>query len=167
MPVRGITRRWIINCLSVSIVLIMTAITAIRTARAEKNVPPSKKAELYIQTVKGELFTQGIPFFQRLASASEVTVGDAFELDDVLTVVTDAARMYIPMGELIDREKELARLTKEKEACEKEVAIFEKKLANEQFVSRAPARVVDGERAKLAKAKEKLENVLASLAAYQ
>ena len=146
---------------------IMTAITAIRTARAEKNVPPSKKAELYIQTAKQDLFAQGSIFFERLASASKVTIGDSFTLDDVLTVVTDAARMYIPMGELIDREKELARLTKEKEACEKEVAIFEKKLANEQFVSRAPAKVVDGERAKLAKAKEKLQNVLASLAAYQ
>lgn len=143
---------------------VMAAIKGIRNARAEKNIPPSKKAPLFIETAKVELFEQGKAFFIRLASASEVTLGASFDLDDAMAVATDSARLLIPMGDLIDKEKELTRLNKEKEGCEKEIAMFEGKLSNEQFVSRAPEKVVEAERAKLARVKEKLTIILDSIA---
>ena len=80
-----------------------------------------------------------------------------------MQVVTNTARILIPMGDLIDRDKELARLNKEKENCEKEIQRFKSKLANEKFVSKAPDQVVTAEREKLAKAEEKLVKVLESI----
>ncbi len=145
--------------------MVMDAIKGIRNARAEKNVPPSRKAAVYIATESGEIFAQGEAFFQKLASASEVHIAKDFSVENAMQVITDAARIFIPMGELIDREKELARLTKEREFCEKEIKMFEGKLSNEKFVSRAPAQVVEAEREKLKKAEEKLANVLESIKA--
>ena len=142
---------------------VMSAIRAIRNARAEKNIPPSKKASVYIETGFADTFQNAAPFFERLASASEVVIGKDFELGNTMQVVTDSARIFIPMGELIDFDKELERLNKEKEACEKDITFVSGKLANEKFVSKAPEAVVNQEREKLAKAQERLEKILESI----
>jgi len=144
---------------------VMNAIRAIRNARAEKNIPPSKKAAVYVETPFGETFQNASAFFERLASASELVVGKEFDLGNTMQVVTDSARIFIPMGDLIDYDKELERLNKEKAACEKDIAIISGKLSNEKFVSKAPEAVVNQERQKLSKANERLQNILESIQA--
>ena len=89
--------------------------------------------------------------FQRLASASELHIVDAYESDDAIQIVTDSANIYIPLSDVIDRDKEIARLTAELKKLDGEIERIEKKLANEGFVSKAPAAVIEGEREKLAK----------------
>ncbi len=142
---------------------IMTAIKAIRNVRAEKNVPPSRKAHLTIDTDFTDTFEKGATFFQRLAFAVDVTVGQGLKVENAVLAVTDSAKIYLPMGDLIDREAELKRLQKELEACEKEIRITEGKLANQEFVSKAPERVVNVERDKLARAKERLAKIQGSI----
>lgn len=146
---------------------VMDAIRAVRNRRAEMNVPPSKKAHVYIVTQDKEVFQQGEPFFVRLASAASVEVGDSFQMDTAVQVVTDAARIFIPMDELIDKEKELARLAKEKESALKDIDMISRKLANEGFVAKAPAVVVQGEKAKLQRHKERLAKIEESIAAFK
>ncbi len=145
---------------------VMAAIRAIRNARAEKNIPPSKKAAVYLETAYEDTFRNAAVFFERLAGASELHVGKEFALDNAMQVVTDAARIFIPMGDLIDREKELERLNREKTACEKEIDIVSAKLSNEKFVAKAPVNVVEQERNKLAKAQERLRKILDSMKAF-
>ncbi len=146
---------------------VMDAIRAVRNRRAEMNVPPSRKAQLCIATGEPEVFEQGRPFFQRLASASEVTVAESFSMEGAVQVITNAARIFIPMDELVDKEKEIARLNKEKEKVEKEIGVLSKKLDNPGFVSKAPAAVVEGERAKLQQQKERLARIEESIAVFQ
>ena len=147
-----------------SMELIKDAITAIRARRAEMNVPANKRVNMTISTQRENVFTAGIPFFGRLAGAEGVTVSDtvdegAMEREGMVEVVTHAARIFIPLAELVDFEKELARIAKEKENCLKQIAMFEGKLSNESFVSRAPEKVVNDQREKLAKAKALLEQL--------
>ena len=142
---------------------LMEAIRAIRNRRAEMNVPPSKKAKILIETKYIGIFERGQKFIERLASASEVTVGESFDLLEAVQIITNNAKIYIPLGELVDSEKELERLTKEKKSAEDEIARQEAKLSNKSFVDRAPANVVDIERDKLAKAKEKLVKIEESI----
>jgi len=143
---------------------VMEAIKGIRNLRTERNVPPSRKAAVYIETDHGEIFTASAAFFQRLASASAVHVGGEMPADAV-QIVTQSARIFLPLSELIDKEKETARLTKEKASCEKEIALLKGKLSNEKFVSRAPEAVVANEREKLKKAQALLQKVEESLRA--
>ena len=144
---------------------IIAAIKAIRNRRAEMNVPPSKKAELYIETAQNEVFEKGIMFFERLASASEVKIMDKVEIADAVTVVTDCARLFIPLSEIIDKDKELARLNKEKASVLKDIEIISKKLGNEGFLAKAPAQLIETEKGKLERANEKLAKIEQSLAA--
>ncbi len=144
---------------------IIAAIKAIRNRRAEMNVPPSKKAELYIETAENEVFEKGIMFFERLASTSSVKITDKVEMADAVTVVTDCARLFIPLSEIIDKDKELARLNKEKAAVLKDIEIISKKLGNEGFLAKAPAQLIETEKGKLARANEKLAKIEQSLAA--
>ena len=109
---------------------VMEAITAIRTQRNEMNVPPSKKAKLFIATAIPETFSNGEQFFKKLASASEVEISDSFDIDGAVTVVTSDAKIYIPMEELVDKEAELKRLNKELKQVEKMLAQDEGKLNN-------------------------------------
>ena len=133
--------------------MVRGAISAIRARRAEMNVPPSKKAALYVVSDHGETFRQGEGFIKRLAYADQVVICDIDPEghEDMLCVVTADAKLYIPLSQLIDVEKELARIAKEKDNCLRQIAMFEGKLANEQFVSRAPEKVVAAEREKLEK----------------
>ncbi len=144
---------------------LIAAIKAIRNRRAEMNVPPSKKAKLFIVTEERDTFNEKTAvFFTKLASASDVEVVESYTDEGAVQLVTDCAKLYIPLGDLVDFEKERARLTKEKENLEKEIARIEGKLANESFVAKAPAAVVDGEKAKLAKYRDTLAGILAAIA---
>ena len=143
---------------------IMTAIRAIRNRRAEMNVPPSKKAKVYIATAYTSTFEFGGVFMQRLASASEVEVADSFELDGAVCIVTQDAKIYIPMGELVDFEAEKARLNKELEAVQKDLDFVNNKLSNENFVAKAPANVVAAQREAAAKYSEKIAMLKESIA---
>ena len=148
-----------------SMELIMHAITAIRNRRAEMNVPPSKKAKVIIVTAKTDVFTQGTAFFEKLASASEAVVQtDKSGISgNAVNVVVPSAEIYLPLDELVDKSKELERLNAEKKKLEGEIKRVEGKLNNPGFVNKAPAKVVDEERAKGEKYKEMLEKVLESI----
>ena len=142
----------------------MTAIRAIRNRRAEMNVPPSRKAKVYIATSYKDTFEQGGIFMQRLASASDVEVADSFDLDGAVCIVTEDAKIYIPMGELVDFEAEKARLQKELAAVQKDLDFVNGKLSNENFVAKAPANVVAAQREQAAKYEEKIAMLKESIA---
>ncbi|MGN0518864.1 MAG: valine--tRNA ligase [Acutalibacteraceae bacterium] len=144
---------------------IMDAIRAIRNRRNEMNVPPSKKARLFIETKAAKTFEDGISFFCKLASASDVTIGESFDIESAVTAVTADAKIYIPMDELVDKEAELKRLNKELEATKKLLAQSEGKLNNQGFIAKAPASVVDGVRANAAREREKISMIEAAIAA--
>ncbi len=146
---------------------IIAAIKGIRNTRSGMNVPPSVKAKLYIETAEAETFTAGKMFFERLASASEVEIADKFNIPDSVTVVTANARIFIPLADIIDIEKETTRLSKEKAAAEKDIDFLSKKLSNEGFLAKAPEKLIENERAKLARAREKLEKIEQSMAALR
>ena len=147
---------------------IIEAITALRARRAEMNVPMSKKVNLTIAAAQPEVFEAGKAFFLRLAGAEDVKVcgmeaADTASGDDGLVeVTTHAARLFMPLAELVDFEKELARIAKEKENCLKQIAMFESKLSNEAFVSRAPEKVVSDQKEKLAKNQALLAQLIES-----
>ena len=146
---------------------IMNAIKAVRNIRTEKNVPPSRKAHVYIETAHISTFEMGAPFFERLCSASGVTVEEKVEIENAAVGVTESAKLYLPLGELIDKEKELARLHKEQEACQKDIDIISRKLNNADFVAKAPEKVVANEKAKLSRAQDRMQKILESIAAMQ
>ncbi len=142
---------------------VLAAIRAIRTRRAEMNVPSSRRTALYIVTPFVEEFRAATPFFLRLASAGEVEFPESYHDETAVTLVTDAATLYIPLSDMIDFEKERARLAGELARTEADIARTEAKLANESFVSRAPAAVVEAERQKLQKYVSTRESLKAEL----
>ncbi|MDD3693249.1 MAG: valine--tRNA ligase [Oscillospiraceae bacterium] len=142
---------------------IMEAIRAIRNRRAEMNVPPSKKAPVYIETSFIDTFKRGAVFFERLAGASSVKVGHDFELNGAVSIVTADATIKIPMDELVDKQAERARLTKEKESVQKQLQGVMARLNNQAFVNKAPANVVENARENATRLKEKLSLLEQSL----
>ena len=146
---------------------VMTAIKAIRNRRAEMNVPPSKKAKLYIATKYTEDFTNGSVFMNRLASASDVEVGDSFEIEGSVSVITEAAKIFIPLNELVDFEAERVRLQKELDAAKKDLQFVENKLNNPGFVAKAPEKVIAQEREKQEKYLAKITMLEESLEKLQ
>ena len=142
---------------------VMTAIKAVRNRRAEMNVPPSKKAKLYIATKYTEDFTNGSVFMNRLASASEVEIGDEFEIEGSVSVITESAKIYIPLNELVDFEAEKARLQKELDAAKKDLEFVENKLNNPGFMAKAPEKVVAQQRDAQEKHKAKIAMLEESL----
>ena len=145
----------------------MDAIRAIRNRRAEMNVPPSRKAKVYIATKFPQTFTDGTAFIQKLASASEVEVADSFEIDGAVTIVTADAKIYIPMDELVDKEAELARLNKELEQVKKRLAQSEGKLNNQGFVAKAPEAVIEKVKGQAAKEREQIALIEAAINALK
>ena len=143
---------------------IVDCITQIRARRAEMNVPPSKKAKLYVVTKYEDTFRSASKILEKLASASEVIITDKYESDDAVTVATAAGSLYIPLAEVIDFEKEKARLTAEMKKNDGEIERLEKKLSNEGFIAKAPKAVVDIERQKLEKYLETRAQLTAALA---
>jgi len=140
---------------------VMNAIRAVRNRRADLNVPPSRKSTLYVVTEKKTIFDQGAAYIGKLAYANEMIVTDQAPAgyEDMVSAVTSDAVMYMPMNELVDIEKELARLGKEIEKAEKNISGLRGKLNNENFVARAPEQVVKAEREKLEKAESLLQQL--------
>ncbi len=147
----------------------MDAIRSIRNRRTEMNVPPSKKAELYILANDPAIFAEGEGFMQRLAYADKVTLleKEPENLDGMVTCTTSDAKIYIPMGQLVDVAKELERIAKELEKNRKFLASLESKLSNEGFVSRAPEAVVAAEREKAQKTRDLITQLEQSEAAMK
>ncbi|MDO4618649.1 MAG: valine--tRNA ligase [Clostridia bacterium] len=145
--------------------VIMEAIGAVRNRRAEMNVPPSKKAKLLVVTDKTDLFQNGKDFFIKLASASDVEVMAKAENipENAVNIVVNGASLYLPLAELVDKDKEIARLNKEKKDLEGEIKRVEGKLSNQGFIAKAPQNVIDEEKAKGIKYKEMLDKVIESL----
>ena len=145
---------------------IMAVIKAVRNRRAEMNVPPSKKAKVCIATKFKDTFSRGTAYICRLAYASDVEIGDSFESEGAVRVITDAATVFMPMRELVDFTAELERLKKELKKANDDKEFFEKKLNNQGFVAKAPAAVVEQQRESLKKVLEKiamLENSIAEI----
>ena len=148
---------------------VMNAIRAIRNRRAEMNVPPSKKATLYVLTAAPQVFTEGEGFIQRLAYADKVELLDKEpeNLNGLVTCATADAKLYIPMGQLVDIAKEQERISKELDKARKNLASLNGKLSNENFVSRAPEAVVNAEREKAKKAADLIAALEESLEALK
>ena len=146
---------------------IIAAIKAVRNIRSEMNVVPSVKAKLYIETAQPEVFANGVMFFERLASASEVEILDKADVKDAVTAVTDSARIFIPLSDIVDTEKERARLDKEKKKVQKDIDFLSGKLNNQGFLAKAPEQLIAAQKEKLAKAQEKMAKIEESLAALK
>ena len=145
--------------------MIMSAVVAIRNRRAEMNVPPSKKAQVIIVTDKADIFEKGTAYFEKLASAQNVEIKSTKDGIDAnaVNIVVDGAEIFMPLGELVDKEKELERLNKEKTKLEGEIKRVEGKLNNQGFVAKAPQKLIDEEKEKGEKYKEMLQKVLKSI----
>jgi valyl-tRNA synthetase len=146
---------------------IISAIRGIRNRRTEMNIPPSVKANIFIETEFIQLFSDCKVFFEKLASASGVEVAEKFDMPDAVTVVTDSARVFIPMDELIDKDKEIARLNKEKASVQKDIDFLSGKLNNQGFLAKAPEKLIEAEKAKLVKAQEKMAKILQSIESFK
>ena len=135
--------------------------------RAEMNVHPAKKTSMIIETASPAAFEKGGAYLARFAFATDVTVTGKYtgSTEGMVNVATPDAKGFIPMMELIDREKELARLNKEMAKAEKELTMFENQLKNPKFVEKAPAKLVEETRAKLTAAQDKLAKLKESIAA--
>ncbi len=144
---------------------LMEAIRAIRNRRAEMNVPPSKKTELFIETAFADTFKTGAAFMNRLAFATEVNVGESFDVAGAVSIVTPDATIKIPLAELVDTEQEKIRLQKEMENVKKQLDGVNARLANPAFTDKAPEAVVNGAREQAARLQEKLALLEQSMAA--
>ena len=148
---------------------VMDAIRAIRNLRTQMNVPPSKRAKLFIVTDSADVYAGTNAFFEKMAGASEVSVQTGMDgIDEnAVNAVVEGARLYIPLDDLVDREKEIARLNKEKENLLGEIKRVEGKLSNQGFVAKAPAAVVEAEKEKKTKYEDMLAQVEESLSKLQ
>ena len=145
---------------------IMTAVKAIRNRRAEMNVPPSRKAHIFVVSPDFALYADGVKFFTRLASASglEASANEAdFNFDGTVSIVTENAKIYLPLAELVDLAAEKKRLEKELGDVEKKLAQINGKLSNEGFLAKAPAAVIDEQRANQVKLTEKAKMLRESI----
>ena len=142
----------------------MASIRAIRNRRAEMNIPPSKKSKVFIETSNIATFSNGVDFVKRLAYANEVEVNESFgDLGNVVTIITDDARVYIPLGDLVDFEAEKKRLEKELATAEDKLEFINKKLNNPGFVNKAPEKVVQQNKDDAAKLEEKIAQIKKSI----
>lgn len=148
---------------------IMELIRSVRNIRQELNVPAAKKAQVIVRTARPGDVRAAETYILRLASASSLTVLplDAPEPAGAASAVAAIGEIFVPLGDLIDKDKELARLEKEQANLEGEIARASGKLANENFTAKAPAHVVEEERKKLAKYTDMLDKVKARIAATQ
>ncbi|PNT94095.1 valine--tRNA ligase [Clostridium thermosuccinogenes] len=152
--------------------MVMDAIRSIRNIRAEMNVPISRKAKVIFVAADSEnrsILAEGRSFFERLAGVSEISVQTGKEgiPADAVTSIIEGAEIYIPLDDLIDIEKEIERLEKEKAGLEKELERVNGKLSNEGFIAKAPAKVVEEERAKKVKYQEMYDKVVERLNALK
>ncbi len=149
--------------------VIKEAVRAIRGVRTSMNVPPSKKAAVYVVSEDGELrdiFETSKNFFATLGYASHVTVQEDKTgiSEDAVSAVIPKAAIYMPFADLVDLEKEIARLKAEEKRLEGELKRSNGMLSNEKFISKAPKDKIEAERAKLEKYTQMMEQVKARLA---
>ncbi|MBR6609246.1 MAG: valine--tRNA ligase [Oscillospiraceae bacterium] len=139
----------------------------IRALRAQLGAHPTNKTHLIIETPHGDDFQQGLVFVEKFAFSKETQIVEKFEGDAKLysQIVVEGARAFIPTGDLVDKEKETARLNKELAAVEKDIKIISGKLNNAGFMAKAPQAVVEQEKAKLENANNKKAKILESLEA--
>ena len=152
--------------------LLKGAIRGVRNIRSEMNVPPSRKAKSVVVAEDAnilDIFERGKIFVATLASGAEVVMQSNKEgvEEDAVSVVIPNAVLYIPLAELVDFEKEIERLGKEKAKLQSEVDRVDKKLSNQGFVAKAPEKLIEEEKAKRAKYAAMLEEVEARLAKFQ
>ena len=146
----------------------MNIIRSIRNARNEKNIPDNKKIRVVIQALKDEpLLIYSTKYIAKLSTASEVSfVYDEKDVDpNSVTMIFDIAKVFLPMSSMIDSEQELVRLNKELAAVDFEIARSEKMLSNPGFVNKAPAQMIDNEKAKLDKNKALRETIVNAIKA--
>lgn len=146
---------------------VMALIRAIRIRRNEMNVPPSKKAHIYIDTAHPAPYEEASEFIARLAYGSKVEIGTGFDVQGAVTAVTDDAKALLPMDDLVDKAAETARLNKELANAQKQLDTVKAKLANEKFTSKAPQNVIDGVKANGEKLEAKIKLILETLESYQ
>lgn len=149
-----------------SMLAIMDVVRSVRNTRAEMNVPPAKKAKIIISTDREEIVRQTESYLLKLAGGSEVQIlpAGAPEPENCAAAIVGLGQVYLPLGDLIDIEKELARLAKEQKKLEGEIARANGKLGNQGFLAKAPEAVVQEEKEKLGKYQEMLERVTARIA---
>ena len=140
---------------------VMAAIKAVRALRAEKNVPPSKKTSMTVVTDHPESYRDGEAFLMKLASAAEVqiTASAPADAEGCAVAITEDAKVYLPLAELVDVDKELQRIAKELKKAEGQAAGLKAKLANAAFLEKAPEQVVAAEREKARKLEALVENL--------
>ncbi len=141
---------------------IMEMVREIRNARAEMNVPPSKKAKVIFEAEESRLssLASASGYFKTLAGASEIErASETSELKDAVSIVVEGVKIYLPLSELIDFDKELERLSKDKSRFESEIKRAQGKLANPGFTAKAPPELIKEEQTKIDKYKEMLEAV--------
>ena len=145
--------------------MIMAAVRAVRARRAEMSVPPSKHPQLTIVTQRQDVFEAGRVYLSKLAYAGELDIRgqELTETDGMVSVVTNEAKLYMPLAELVDLDKERERLQKELQKAEGDLERANQKLQNEKFTSRAPENVVNVEREKAEKARALIENLKQSI----
>lgn len=149
------------------VVFLMEAIRSIRNIRAEMDVPNSKKTQLFMISENSKhlsLMESSLLYFQKLASVSSILAISKEEVqENYVSAVVDDLELYINLDELVDREKEIARLSTEKKKLEEEINRVIKKLSNKGFTDKAPEKVVEGEREKQRRYQETLQKVLERL----
>ena len=152
--------------------IIKEAVRGIRNVRTEMNVPPSRKAQVFVISEREDVlsaFTEGKLFFASLAYASDVVIKKdrAGIAEDAVSVVTGGATLYIPFAELVDIGQELERLSKEEKRLTGELARVNGMLSNEKFISKAPEAKIAQEREKLEKYTQMMRQVKDRLAQLQ
>ena len=166
------TEEWNFTAEETEVETIKEAVRAIRNVRTGMNVPPSKKAKVYVVSENEkvrDIFEAGKVFFATLGYASEVVIQNdkAGIADDAVSAVIHEAVIYMPFAELVDIEKEIERLKKEEEKLTKELARVNGMLSNEKFVSKAPAAKIEEEKGKLAKYTDMMKQVQERLSQLQ
>jgi valyl-tRNA synthetase len=147
--------------------IIMNAIRAVRARRAEMNVPPSKWPHLTIVTSKKDVFKAGLTYLSKLAFAGEVTITGTQPdvMEGLVGVITNDAKLYMPLAELVDIEKERERIQKELKTAAENLRRTESKLSNQGFLAKAPEEVVTAEKERAEKLRALIENLEDSLKA--
>ena len=149
-----------------SVTILMSVIKSIRNLRKEMNVPYGKKTTIYIQTEDKtlvDIFEKSKDIICKLAYAKNIEIADNFELSKSVSAVNDFVKIYIPVDELVDVKAEISRLNKELEVTEKQFSQAMARLNNENFVSKAPQKVIDGARESAKKLKNKISKLKESI----
>lgn len=142
---------------------VIEVIKGIRNIRAQMNVPNNKKTNIYIQTQTSDIFKQSQDIIKKLANGLNVEINSEIKVEKTVQIPTTCARVFIPSDDLIDKEKEILRLEKEREKIKDEIEFINKKLNNKDFISKAPANVVGVQKEKLENAQNKLDQIEESI----